>query len=61
MDASTAAGFDWGALALLIVVVIGLFWALRLMLRQNRQDLKDLETELAEEEPTDSPDDSGKP
>ncbi|HMW19346.1 MAG TPA: hypothetical protein PKN13_09760 [Accumulibacter sp.] len=61
MDAMMAAGFDWGALALLIVIVIGVLWALRLMLRQNRQDLKSLTEELNQEEPEDSSGGSGRP
>ena len=61
MDAMMAAGFDWGALALLIVIVIGVLWALRLMLRQPRQHLKRLTEALHPEDPYPSPRGSGRP
>ncbi len=50
------ADFDWGAFLLLLVVAIGILWALRMMLRKNRQDLKSLEAELAEDQASESAD-----
>ncbi|HOL64369.1 MAG TPA: hypothetical protein PLB97_03405 [Accumulibacter sp.] len=50
------ADFDWGAFLLLLIVAIGILWALRMMLRKNRQDLKSLEAELAEDQASGSAD-----
>ena len=55
------ADFDGGALLLLLAVAVGILWALRLVLRQNRQDLKTLEAELAQEKAADSTDDVDTP
>ncbi|EXI84434.1 MAG: hypothetical protein AW12_02455 [Candidatus Accumulibacter sp. BA-94] len=43
MDSAT---IDWGAIALGICVIAGLFWGLVFFLRQNRQDLESLEQTL---------------
>ncbi|MEF8698154.1 MAG: hypothetical protein V5B32_10775 [Candidatus Accumulibacter sp. UW26] len=43
------ATLDWGAVALMIVVAAGLVWGLRFFLRQNREDLDDLQETLKSE------------
>jgi hypothetical protein len=49
MASEFIATLDWGVVALVIIVAAGLVWGLRFFLRQNREDLDDLQETLKSE------------
>lgn len=46
MNSASLANLDWGSVALFTLVAAGLVWALIVFLRQNRNDLENLQRTL---------------
>ena len=49
MNSGSLASLDWGSVALFAVVAAALVWALVIFLRQNREDLDNLQKTLDSE------------
>jgi hypothetical protein len=53
MDSGSLASLDWGAVALVALIGGAFAWALTFFLRQNREDLDNLEETLKSEKEDD--------